>query len=108
MSRRVAVVAAGLALAACGRSQPVDPSSQLGPNPVLPDPAEPIVMTDINLAKPVAWNGNQTPTVPPGFRIQAMATGLMSPRRVYALPNGDVLVVLLGRDAAGRSIQIRG
>ena len=99
MSRRVAVVAAGLALAACGRSQPVDPSSQLGPNPVLPDPAEPIVMTDINLAKPVAWNGNQTPTVPPGFRIQAMATGLMSPRRVYALPNGDVLVVQALKEA---------
>jgi len=82
-----------LALAACGRSQPLDPSSQLGPNPVLPDPAEAVVMTDLNLAKPIAWKNNEAPTVPPGFRIQAMATGLMSPRRVYALPNGDILVV---------------
>jgi glucose/arabinose dehydrogenase len=82
-----------LALAACGRSQQLDPSSQLGPNPVLPNPAEAIVMTDLNLAKPVAWKDNETPTVPPGFRIQAMATGLMSPRNVYALPNGDILVV---------------
>jgi len=82
-----------LALAACGRSQPLEPSSQLGPNPVLPDPAEAVVMTDLNLAKPIAWKNNEAPTVPPGFRIQAMATGLMSPRRVYALPNGDILVV---------------
>jgi len=82
-----------LALAGCGRSQPLDPSSQLGPNPVLPDPAEAVVMTDLNLAKPIAWKNNEAPTVPPGFRIQAMATGLMSPRRVYALPNGDILVV---------------
>ena len=28
MSRRLVIIAAGLALAACGRSQPVDPSSQ--------------------------------------------------------------------------------
>jgi len=93
MIRRSLVCASVLALAACGRSQPLDPSSQLGPNPVLPAPAEAIFMTDINLAKPVAWKNNETPTVPPGFQIKAMATGLMSPRRVYALPNGDVLVV---------------
>lgn len=93
MIRRAAMCAAVIALAACGRSQSVDPSQQLGPNPVLPEPAEAIIMTDINLAKPVAWKNNETPTVPAGFRIQAMATGLMSPRRVYALPNGDILVV---------------
>lgn len=93
MIRAAVLCAATLALAACGRSQRLDPSSQLGPNPVLPDPAEAVIMTDLNLAKPVAWKDNETPTVPPGFRIQAMATGLMSPRRVYALPNGDILVV---------------
>ena len=93
MNRRLAICAILLALGACGRSQPLDPSSQVGPNPTLPDPAEALIMTDISLAKPVAWKGNETPTVPPGFKIQAMATGLMSPRLVYALPNGDVLVV---------------
>jgi glucose/arabinose dehydrogenase len=91
--RRPAIICGALALAACGRSQPLDPSSQTGPNPVLPEPAEALVMTDINLAKPIAWKNNETPTVPPGFKIQAMATGLMSPRRVYAVPNGDILVV---------------
>ena len=92
--RRLSLVSlCALALVACGRSQSVDPSSQLGPNPLLPEPREAIIMTDLNLAKPVVWKKNEAPTVPHGFRIQAMATGLMSPRRVYALPNGDVLVV---------------
>jgi glucose/arabinose dehydrogenase len=93
MIRGLTVCAAAIALTACGRSQKVDPSQQLGPNPVLPEPAEAIIMTDINLTKPVGWKSNEAPTVPPGFSIKAMATGLMSPRRVYALPNGDVLVV---------------
>jgi glucose/arabinose dehydrogenase len=93
MTRPVVICAAVLALGACGRAQPLDPSQQLGPNPVLPEPRQPIIMTDIKLAKPVAWSSGETPTVPRGFRIEAMATGLMSPRRVYALPNGDVLVV---------------
>ncbi|MFL6801285.1 MAG: PQQ-dependent sugar dehydrogenase, partial [Sphingomicrobium sp.] len=99
MIRRAAACAAVLALAACGRSQPLDPSQQLGANPVLPDPRQPVIMTDIRLAKPVAWKSGETPTVPPGFRIQAMATGLMSPRRVYALPNGDILVVQALKEA---------
>ena len=89
----ICICATVLPLAACGRSQRLDPSSQLGPNPVLPDPVEAIVMTDLNLAKPVAWKNNERPTVPAGFQVQAMATGLMSPRNVYALPNGDILVV---------------
>jgi len=93
MTRGFVTCAAVFALAACGRSQTVDPSSQLGADPVLPEPREAIIMTDLNLATPTGWKGSETPTVPPGFKIQAMATGLMSPRRVYALPNGDVLVV---------------
>jgi glucose/arabinose dehydrogenase len=99
MIRRLAIGLALLALAACGRSQASDPSQQLGPDPVLPEPAEPLIMTDMNLAKPVAWKNNEAPTVPPGFRIQAMATGLMSPRNVYALPNGDILVVQALKEA---------
>ncbi len=46
----------------------------------------------MHVAPVAAWNG-ATPTVPQGFRIEALATGLSHPRSVYALPNGDVLVV---------------
>jgi glucose/arabinose dehydrogenase len=99
MIRHLAISVAVLGLCACGRSQPLDPSQQVGANPILPEPAEPIIMTDLRLAKPVAWAGNQKPTVPRGFQIQAMATGLMSPRTVHPLPNGDILVVQALKEA---------
>jgi glucose/arabinose dehydrogenase len=40
--------------------------------------------------------GGQAPTVPPGFRATAFATGLVNPRRLLVLPNGDVLVAEQG------------
>ena len=47
----------------------------------------------MSVPQAVGWKPGETPTVPPGLRIQAMATGLMHPRIVYPLPNGDILVV---------------
>jgi glucose/arabinose dehydrogenase len=41
----------------------------------------------------VGWKDGEAPSVPAGFSVQKMATGLASPRNVYALANGDVLVV---------------
>ncbi len=41
----------------------------------------------------IGWSGGEMPTVPQGFGIEAIATGLSNPRNVYALPNGDLLVV---------------
>jgi glucose/arabinose dehydrogenase len=84
--------ATALTLAACGNPQRIDPSQQVGPNPILPKPVEELVAA-VGVPKVVGWKQGETPTVPPGFRIEAMATGLSSPRNVYALPNGDVLVV---------------
>src|SRR5260370_111447 len=46
----------------------------------------------IRIAKVVAW-GMETPTVPHGLQVQALATGFEHPRSLYVLPNGDVLVV---------------
>src|SRR5437763_10668599 len=79
-------------LAACGNVQKIDPSQQVGPNPVLPKPVEELVAA-VGVPKVVGWKAGETPTVPNGFQIQPMATGLSNPRNVYALPNGDVLVV---------------
>jgi len=39
-----------------------------------------------------AW-GNETPAVPQGLQVHALATGFEHPRSLYVLPNGDVLVV---------------
>jgi glucose/arabinose dehydrogenase len=47
----------------------------------------------MHLAPVVGWKDGETPTVPSGLKVTAMATGLEHPRSVYTLPNGDVLVV---------------
>jgi glucose/arabinose dehydrogenase len=99
MTRRLIPAAALLALAACGTKQNVDPSQQVGPNPVLPQPSEELV-ADVGVPKVVGWKPGETPTVPRGFRIEALATGLSNPRNVLALPNGDILVVESQRTTA--------
>jgi glucose/arabinose dehydrogenase len=92
VSLRVAVALLSLAaLGACAQNGG-DPSKQYGPNPVLPEP-EQYLLPPMSVPRAVGWKPGEMPTVPAGLRIQAMATGLLHPRIVYALPNGDVLVV---------------
>ena len=79
-------------LAACGNKQQIDLSQQMGPNPVLPEPSEELIAA-IGVPNVVGWKQGEHPVVPPGFQVQALVTGLCNPRRVYPLPNGDVLVV---------------
>ena len=82
-----------LALAACG-PRPIDPRRQLGHDPYLP-PLHQYLLPPMHIAKVVGWNG-ATPSVAPGLKVQAFATGLANPRSLYVLPNGDVLVVETG------------
>ena len=82
--------AAALALAGCG-DKGGDPARQIGANPYLP-PLHQYLLPPMHVAKVTGW-GSQTPTVPAGLMIKAFATNLKNPRMVYALPNGDVLVV---------------
>ena len=79
-----------LALAACGPT-PIDPHRQLGADPYLPAIHQ-YLLPPMHVAKVVGWNG-ASPTVAPGLKVQAFATGLANPRSLYVLPNGDVLVV---------------
>jgi glucose/arabinose dehydrogenase len=92
MTRSIGVVLAFLPLAACGGSQDIDPNSQYGAKPVLPQPSEELI-ADVGVYQVIGWQAGQTPTVPAGFRIEPIATGLSNPRNVMALPNGDVLIV---------------
>ena len=55
----------------------------------LPPPKSGPIVTDRSLIVP--YNG-QVPQVPPGFTATPFATGLVNPRRLLVLPNGDVLV----------------
>src|SRR5206468_11923915 len=44
------------------------------------------------IAKPIGWKANETPTPAAGLKVQAFATGLVHPRWMLTLPNGDILV----------------
>ncbi|AQR61727.1 sorbosone dehydrogenase [Brevundimonas sp. LM2] len=75
-------------LSACGQSDPG--LNQTGANPDLPGVSQTLI-PPMKIAKPVGW-GDQTPTVPAGFTVTAMATDFLIPRQMLVLPNGDILV----------------
>jgi glucose/arabinose dehydrogenase len=97
-STALALVAC-VALAACGSGDDrnFDKSTEYGPNPKLPEPSRGL-LPKMNVPKVVGWQG-ETPTVPQGFRIEALATGLANPRNVYPLANGDLLVIESKKEA---------
>ncbi len=79
-----------LALAAC-HTQIAGPESQYGPNPTLPEQHE-YLLPPMKTAASAPWKNGEAPTAGPGLKVQGFATGLIHPRSIYVLPNGDVLV----------------
>jgi glucose/arabinose dehydrogenase len=69
-----------------------DPATQIGPNPNLPEPHQ-YLLPPTHLSSVTGWKQGEKPTVAPGLKVEALATGLEHPRSLYVLPNGDVLVV---------------
>ena len=45
-----------------------------------------------NFSKVIGWKENETPTAPAGFTVTKYADALENPRKMYVLPNGDILV----------------
>ena len=86
----LALTVSGLTLASCDGNGG-DPRKQIGANPVLPA-VQQYLIPPIRIARPLPW-GNDTPKVPQGLQVHALATGFQHPRSLYVLPNGDVLVV---------------
>ncbi|MFJ4348499.1 PQQ-dependent sugar dehydrogenase [Pseudomonas sp. NPDC089401] len=84
----VSLLSVALLLAACGGEG--EPTQALGPDPKLPAP-ERGLLPSMKIARPAHW-GEQMPTVPEGYSISAIATGLKIPRQTLVLPNGDILV----------------
>ncbi len=85
------LLASSLALTAW--SDPAhDPNAQYGSDPNLPEPQQYLV-PPMKVMSARTWTAGETPQVAAGLRVEALATGLVHPRIVYALPNGDVLVV---------------
>ncbi len=64
-----------------------------------------------NFSKVIGWKEGETPKAPAGFTVTKFADALENPRRIYVLPNGDVLtaeastikteVMKLGADVIG-------
>ncbi len=95
-ARLAAAVLTGLVLAALpAHSQTTAPGTDLptgyGAAPELPAPKpQAIPTTKSYSASP--WQAGATPVAVAGLKVQAYAQGLVNPRWVYTLPNGDVLV----------------
>ncbi len=87
-----ALAATALALAACEAEDDFDITSQIGPDPVLPEPRNDL-LPGLKVAEVIGWQDGETPTVPEGLTVTAYAQDLANPRTVHTLPNGDVLVV---------------
>jgi glucose/arabinose dehydrogenase len=83
-----ALLATAAVLAACSSAAP--DVAQFGGEPQLPV-QERGLLPDMTIAKPAQW-GDRQPTVPRGYAIAAIATGLGIPRQTLVLPNGDILV----------------
>ena len=96
------------ALAGCSDDgNDFDISSQIGADPVLPEPA-PALVADMKLAEVVGWQDGQVPSVPEGLTVTAYAKDLANPRTVYTLPNGDVLVVQSRGPSGGARLPSEG
>jgi len=88
---KLLIFAVALPLWACGEHARLPESAGIGPHPQLPAPEETLIPT-LKIAPAASWTNGAKPIAAPGLAVNAFANGLSHPRRVYVLPNGDVLV----------------
>jgi glucose/arabinose dehydrogenase len=84
-------IATVVGLGACGEFTRLPAGADTGPNPQLVAPVNGLLPT-VNIAPAVGWAPGQQPEAAAGLRVTPLATGLLHPRWVTVLPNGDVLV----------------
>jgi glucose/arabinose dehydrogenase len=80
-----------LSLAACGEKALLPTTAGVGPAPAIPEPVKTLIPT-VDIAPAKGWPAGVMPTAAPGLAVNALVTGLVHPRWLYVLPNGDVLV----------------
>ena len=93
-ARLLVAVSAALLAGACSKPQ-FAAEDQYGPNPKLPEP-QAYLFPPMGIATPVGFKAGETPIVPAGFTITAVARDLNQPRKILPLPGGDMLVVESG------------
>ncbi len=89
---RLIAVSVLLSLAACSEKALLPPTAGVGPAPVIPEPVKSLIPT-VDIAPAKGWPAGVMPTAAAGMTVNALATGLVHPRWLHVLPNGDVLVV---------------
>jgi glucose/arabinose dehydrogenase len=86
-----ALIAVLLALAGCGDEATQSVEAGMGPSPNLPKPNKTLIPT-VNIAPAKGWPPGAAPQPANGLAVTAFADGLVHPRWLYVLPNGDTLV----------------
>lgn len=88
---RIVAAVGAVAIAARHAGDPQRPQAQ-GTAPQIP-PAKPQgSFPSLKMPTARGWDPGHTPTAAPGLKVNAFATGLVHPRNMLVLPNGDVLV----------------
>jgi glucose/arabinose dehydrogenase len=83
--------AALLMMSGCGDHASLPDTAGMGPHPQLPPPHQTMLPT-LKIAPAAPWANGAKPVAAQGLAVNAFAEDLAHPRRVYVLPNGDVLV----------------
>ncbi len=91
ISTSVLALAVLALISGCNDQAKYDPEHQAGANPPLPS-ARNFFTPPMDVPKYVGWQNGAMPKVPEGLKIEKIASGLVHPRQVYVLPNGDILV----------------
>ncbi|KQX39998.1 sorbosone dehydrogenase [Devosia sp. Root436] len=63
-----------------------------GAAPVIPAPKAQGSIPTLKMPTAKGWENGRTPTPAAGLKVNAFAAGLVHPRQIHVLPNGDVLV----------------
>ena len=63
-----------------------------GSAPVVPEAKPQGALPTLKMPSARGWSDGHKPTVAPGLKVNAFATGLKHPRWISVLPNGDVLI----------------
>ena len=86
-----ALTAALALLAGCAEYSKLPDNASVGAQPTLPAPNTTLLPT-VNIAPARGWPAGQMPRAAAGLQVSPFATGLLHPRWLLVLPNGDVLV----------------
>ena len=81
----------GALLYGCGDVSKLSETALTGPNPEIAPQHRSLIPT-VDIAPAAGWPKGAAPTPASGLAVHAFATGLVHPRWLHVLPNGDVLV----------------